>query len=158
MTSFQLPQLWIQRGGNINIVNSQGDTPLHVAVTYRHATIVKILLANGANPNLQNDRGETPLHLAARYGPESVVRLMLKSGGNAAIVGASGMPADVASTVSIRALLTPPSQLASSTTSSTEASSIASSSSATNIQTTPAAMQRMPSKKYHWSVDFNEIA
>ncbi|KAL7304568.1 hypothetical protein TKK_0003351 [Trichogramma kaykai] len=64
--------------GNVSAVNlllSQGvdvnlDTytcsPLLIAVQYRHANIVEILLTHGANPNQRDAEKSTPLHALAR--------------------------------------------------------------------------------------------
>ena len=174
----------------MNSVNSQGDTPLHVACAEKHVAIVKSLLAHGANPNAQNDHGETPLHFGALYGPDVVVKALLKYGANPAVIGAHGTPYDVAVSAIAKRLLAPPppatpqssavpspTLVAGAYTSGstnavpTEASTLSSGSAAgstASIATPPpgvlehnssaAALQRMVSKKYHWLVEFNEIA
>ncbi|CAB0038708.1 unnamed protein product [Trichogramma brassicae] len=47
----------------INARNKLGNTPLHLAVEYRHNRLVESLLRNGADPNLANEEGSTPLHI-----------------------------------------------------------------------------------------------
>jgi len=55
---------------NPNILNREGDTPLHIAVRIgyvQHKEIVTKLLSCGkCNPDIQNRKGETPLHIAVR--------------------------------------------------------------------------------------------
>jgi len=58
----------IQKTKDINAVNLNGYTALHLAITNAPLEAVNILLENGADPNVQNALGNTPLHLAALYG------------------------------------------------------------------------------------------
>uniref|UniRef100_A0ABD2W1I3 Uncharacterized protein n=1 Tax=Trichogramma kaykai TaxID=54128 RepID=A0ABD2W1I3_9HYME len=41
-----------------------GDRPLHLAVTFEHCDVVRVLLENGADPNLTNKNGMSVLHTA----------------------------------------------------------------------------------------------
>lgn len=50
---------------DINQVDQNGDTPLHVAASIGASAIVKSLLAMGAMPSVQNYVGNQPSHLAA---------------------------------------------------------------------------------------------
>lgn len=46
----------------INVLNENGETPLHIACRYgRRRSVLKKLLKNGANPNALNKSGETPI-------------------------------------------------------------------------------------------------
>jgi serine/threonine protein kinase len=147
----------IQRGGNVNIVNSHGETPLHVACTYKHTAIAKSLVQHGASVNAQNDHGETPLHLGARYGPEAIVKVLLQGGGNPAIVGAHGTPLEVATSVAIRKLLTPApaSSAALASSSSSPNAHVPGSSGELNSN---APLTKALSKKYFWLVEYHEIS
>ena len=50
---------------NPNITNSEGYTPLHVAVRRKEYTSAEILLKHSkCNPSIQDFRGNTPLHMA----------------------------------------------------------------------------------------------
>jgi len=178
--------LRLQKGGNVNSVNSQGDTPLHIACAEKHVAIVKSLLAHGANPNAQNDHGETPLHVGARLGPDVVVKVLLKYGASPTITGVHGTPFDVAASATSKRLLAPPpsatpqptmpsssvstpksypstnSAPGEATHSSGSMSGVIYSTSDPHLGNTDhtassAALQRMASKKYHWLVEFNEI-
>ncbi|AVP87839.1 hypothetical protein phytr_9100 [Candidatus Phycorickettsia trachydisci] len=53
-----------QFAGNLDIKDSQGDTPLSLAVRNAHLKLVKMLLKQGANPNAQNNAGYRLIHLA----------------------------------------------------------------------------------------------
>ena len=61
----------IDLGININYRDSDGDTPLIIAVLHLGAAwptksipLIEILLKNGANPNIKDEKGETALDLA----------------------------------------------------------------------------------------------
>jgi ankyrin repeat protein len=57
--------LLLDLGLNVNAVNDNGDTALHVAVTGRGSPeIVRFLIAHGANLQAKNKRGQTPLAAA----------------------------------------------------------------------------------------------
>ena len=54
----------IKIGTDINQLNSEGKSPLHIACENRHIEIVEKLLENGADPNLKctTKAKSTPLH------------------------------------------------------------------------------------------------
>lgn len=52
----------------LNILNDEGQSPLHLAVLTRQPRIVRRLVLAGANPSLRNFRGNTALHLACATG------------------------------------------------------------------------------------------
>ena len=62
----------INRGANLNLADSDGDTPLHLAArrsdTPENAALVSFLLDKGANPNIRNNAGWRPLDLAYHGG------------------------------------------------------------------------------------------
>ena len=65
---------------NVN-VKSNGRTPLHLAASRGHVSIVSALIAAGANVNAKdNFRGETPLQYAASGGHISIVSALIAAG------------------------------------------------------------------------------
>ncbi|CAB0038614.1 unnamed protein product [Trichogramma brassicae] len=62
---FRTVERFVKRGLDVNL-DTWKCSPLHVAVQYRHAAIVKILLENGADPMRLDDERATPLHALAR--------------------------------------------------------------------------------------------
>ena len=51
---------------DVNYVNSDGETPLHLAVAKKQNEIVCLLLHNNADVNIQNNQGDTALHVAVQ--------------------------------------------------------------------------------------------
>ena len=76
-------RLLIRWGGNLNAVDSEGLTPLHLAcdtVTADAMVMAATLLDAGADPLLGNADDETAIHLAARMGHIDVVdKLLLRA-------------------------------------------------------------------------------
>ena len=61
----QLFNLLVKFGAQINSVNFDADTPLHLAaINYRGPEILQLLLDTGADPHLTNMDGQTPLTIA----------------------------------------------------------------------------------------------
>ena len=71
----------LQRGADVNMPDSDGNTPLFYACEKNNADIVRLLLQAGANVNALNDYGSTPLINCMLYGgSEEVVRLLIDAG------------------------------------------------------------------------------
>ncbi|MHA7877466.1 MAG: ankyrin repeat domain-containing protein [Bacteroidota bacterium] len=69
---------FLDLGEDINARDSQGDTPLHIAVRYRQEAAIRLLLAQGANVATRVYSTErTPLHIAAENGHEDVIEVLL---------------------------------------------------------------------------------
>ncbi len=67
----------------INAVSSQNGTPLHIALSKRNESLVRLLLSAGANPNIRNkSTGSTPLYDASTDASLSIVTRLLKAGGD----------------------------------------------------------------------------
>ena len=65
-------KLILHAGCDVNAVNTEGNTPLHLAVTFKPADpeevvilseMLLLLLDIGADPKLANKNGQTPLHI-----------------------------------------------------------------------------------------------
>ena len=77
----------------VNIVDSEGSSPLHYAAWKGHEEIVLFLLEHHANANLhnQNDHwGTTPLHAAAHSNRPNIVKLLLAHGADPLAVDGNG--------------------------------------------------------------------
>ena len=64
-----------------------GNTPLHKAAQYGHATVVAELINHGLDVNLRNDDGYTGLHLACMNGKLESARQLLCLGADRNVVG-----------------------------------------------------------------------
>ncbi|MDR1235676.1 MAG: ankyrin repeat domain-containing protein [Holosporaceae bacterium] len=62
-----------------DIRNSQGETPLHIAVTNSQREMVSCLVFNAADSSVKNSQGETPIHIAVSRGDEEIVRSLLRN-------------------------------------------------------------------------------
>jgi ankyrin repeat protein len=79
----------------LNVKNSEGDTPLHIAAA-RDTKVVQFLIDRGAHVNIKNTQGETPLHIAAYHGKKENVKILLQNGAIPFVQDSFGRtPADV---------------------------------------------------------------
>ena len=69
----------IENGANVNALNYQGFTPLHVAAKWGNDNIVAFLLENDADPSKAGHRLKTPLHKAKTA---KTVQILLNNGAN----------------------------------------------------------------------------
>lgn len=65
---------------DINVADSRGWTPLHVASEKGHHGMVRVLVENGANLEQRDLEGLTALHHASIAGREAAVKLLLDMG------------------------------------------------------------------------------
>jgi ankyrin repeat protein len=70
----------ISAGGDVNLAEPDGTTPLLWAVYNSSLDLVQLLLAAGADPNVPNKLDITPLLQASRYGDAGMISLLLASG------------------------------------------------------------------------------
>ena len=69
----------------LNVLDSDGSTPLHCACWKGHSGVVEFLISAGANVNAENKNdhwGTTPLHAAAHANQTAIVKLLLAAGAN----------------------------------------------------------------------------
>ncbi len=76
--------LWVrfllQRGGDPNIRNKKGATPLQMATALGFTEGVAALIKGGANVDIADQTGETPLITAVHSRNVAMVRLLLEKG------------------------------------------------------------------------------
>ena len=74
-----LIQLLLSMNAEIDAVDKNGETPLHIVVKNGSLEMIELLLDAGANPNIQNKNGETPLHIASEYEKIQAVELLINT-------------------------------------------------------------------------------
>ncbi|XP_015970983.1 uncharacterized protein LOC107494467 [Arachis duranensis] len=86
-------------GGNINVRNSFGLTPLHLAIWRNHIPIVRRLLAAGADPDARDgESGWGSLHRALHFGHLAVASVLLQHGASITLEDSrSRVPVDLLS-------------------------------------------------------------
>lgn len=77
-----LVQAMLARGANINALDRDDQTPLHVAAFDSRLRTVEMLIQRGANVNARNSRGCTPLMFASLRDRVDTMRLLLAHGAN----------------------------------------------------------------------------
>lgn len=65
---------------DVNSVNAQGKTALHIAATKDLADIAAVLLARGATVDLADRDGDTALHLAVKSGSTAILPVLAQYG------------------------------------------------------------------------------
>jgi len=75
----------LARGGDVNVSDDQGWTPLQAAAHSDDLEVIKLLLAANAPVNARNNEGWTALCVAAKHGHAGVVKLLLDRGADAGI-------------------------------------------------------------------------
>ncbi|KAJ8543341.1 hypothetical protein K7X08_005864 [Anisodus acutangulus] len=62
---------------DLNSIDSQGRTPLHIATGHGHVEVIQFLVSVGSNPDMLDSQGWTPLHFAAHQGHVEAVGFLL---------------------------------------------------------------------------------
>ncbi|KAH7696229.1 CAMK/DAPK/DAPK protein kinase, partial [Aphelenchoides avenae] len=65
---------------NVNHVNKNKETALHVATRYTQVESVLALLENSANVDVQDEHGETALHIASWHGYAMLLSILCRFG------------------------------------------------------------------------------
>ena len=85
--------LLVRSGANVDDVDEQGQSLLHMAVLGAHFALVDFLVSKGANVNVQDNNGKTPLHHACRIRDIATTKLLLASGIDTEILTHNGKTA-----------------------------------------------------------------
>jgi ankyrin repeat protein len=72
----------IAAGVDPNMIDINGNSPLHIASSGGMRSLVVALLSAGADPNAVNREHRNPLHLAASHGHAEVVKFLKEAGGD----------------------------------------------------------------------------
>nr|XP_029732091.1 uncharacterized protein LOC115268182 [Aedes albopictus] len=72
----------IDDGANVNALNLNELTALHLSSSAGHSLVVELLLENGASVNNVEIHGWTPLHFACQNDRKEVVLTLIKNGAN----------------------------------------------------------------------------
>lgn len=77
--------IFLSQHANVNFVNREGLTALHLACQYNMAKLVRALLENGASPNMQSGIGEmkSALHYAVENKSVDAIRVLVEFKENA---------------------------------------------------------------------------
>ncbi|KAJ8026830.1 Transient receptor potential cation channel subfamily A member 1-like [Holothuria leucospilota] len=75
------------RGIQIEAVDEQIMTPLHLACTHGSTEIVAMLIRNGAAIRCKDEQDNTPLHLACLEGHTEIVKLLFSAGEEHSVLG-----------------------------------------------------------------------
>ncbi|KAJ2689781.1 hypothetical protein IWW39_001247 [Coemansia spiralis] len=70
----------LRRGVSVNLTDSNGRSPLHVACSCGNLDAVRLLLQRGADVNAVDGIGNTPLTIAATGARSNVILLLLEAG------------------------------------------------------------------------------
>ena len=70
----------INNGADVNIIDDEQNTPLHIAFQRDNIEIIMALLDRGADVNIIDDEQNTPLHLACKKGNIELVNKIINKG------------------------------------------------------------------------------
>jgi hypothetical protein len=74
-----MDRLLLERGTDVTVKDSLGQTALHVAVENEHDAAVQLLLECNIDPNIKYSAGHMPLFRAVRVGDVEVTKKLLES-------------------------------------------------------------------------------
>ncbi|CAK9015224.1 Sex-determining protein fem-1 (Feminization of XX and XO animals protein 1), partial [Durusdinium trenchii] len=96
------------RGYDVNMRNSNGNTPLHVACFNGQSDVVQYFLQKGADPQATGQRNNTCLHYAAAKGHLELVKQFVQLGNNVLAKNERGKtPYDAAEGFGVKQFLMP---------------------------------------------------
>jgi serine/threonine protein kinase len=75
-----IAQQLVTAGVDINQLNQDGDTPLHIAVKNQNQVLINLLIIHQAKSDVKNKNGQTPLTMAIADKNIDVIKLLIMSG------------------------------------------------------------------------------
>lgn len=75
---------------DINLLNRDGDSALHISVDNYNIEIINCLLENGADIDIRNSNGDTPLCLAIYNNDYETIKLLLENGADINVYDSEG--------------------------------------------------------------------
>jgi ankyrin repeat protein len=82
ISQFDIAELLIEHGADVNAKQMQGVTPLHSAAHNGQTKLSKLLIDNGADVNAEMDNEQTPLFMANEKDFQETAELIIKHGGH----------------------------------------------------------------------------
>lgn len=76
----QILDVLINKGANVNILDSNGATPLHYGVKHNRPNALRFLLERGASLAVKDSNGAAPLHWACQLGKLDCARVLVDKG------------------------------------------------------------------------------
>jgi ankyrin repeat protein len=85
--------LVIQKGANVNAIDEENQTALHIAAREGYTWMCKFLIEEGANVDARDKDNKTPLMLSARSEKAQTCALLISKGANVNAIDKSGKTA-----------------------------------------------------------------
>lgn len=87
-----LAKALIEKNAKVDVIGSDGSTPLLLAAKLGNIKLAKVFIENGANVNVRNEceSEDTPLHCAVCFGHIEVAKTLIKNGANVDAVNKNG--------------------------------------------------------------------
>ena len=67
----------IKEGFDVNVANTDGETPLHFASLYGDLAVFKVIWNESIEKNPKDKNGITPLHFACQHGHRLIVKFLI---------------------------------------------------------------------------------
>ncbi len=84
--NYQIVELLIEKGADVNAVGESELTPLHEAVMLEHYDIAELLINNGADVNAEGKQGRTPFDSASLKENDEISELLRNHGGKHGLI------------------------------------------------------------------------